>query len=185
MYNQQSPFKWAALAVGTLFGVAHIGILGHLINQRKLPVINPPVGPYTSYTVNAGEDGYSIEYNANDPKVMGTRRFVDKTNGFFGIGGKSHVITEQEYTMDGAKHLQGGEVGKLTAQNLKCIKSEGAGESTGRMVGASVGASAAPVFTGIPYVGWLISGWMVMLGQDTGAEIGGEIATMMEDCDED
>ena len=39
-------------------------------------------------------------------------------------------------------------------------------------------------FTGIPYVGWLVSGWAVMFGQDTGADIGGEIATMMEDCDE-
>ena len=29
------------------------------------------------------------------------------------------------------------------------------------------------------------AGWMVMLGQDTGAEIGGEVATMMGDCDED
>ena len=181
--NQRSNFKWAALTVGTLFGVAHIGILGHLINKKDIPIINLPVGDYTSYSVEAGKDGYSIQYSANDPKVMGVRKKLDKRNGFFGIGGTTDLITEEEYTMDGARHLGGAE-GKLTAQNLECIKAEGAGESTGRMVGASVGAGIAPIFTGIPYVGWLISGWAVMLGQNTGADIGGEVATMMKDCEE-
>ena len=183
--NQQSksPFKWAALTVGTLFGVAHLGILGHLLNLKKVPIINLPVGDYTSYSVEAGETGYRIQYNANDPKVMGIKKYVDKSGGLFGIGAKTYITTEEEYTMDGAKHLQGGGLGKLTAQKLECIKAEGAGESTGRMVGASVGAAAAPIFTGIPYVGWLISGWAVMLGQDTGADIGGDIATMIKDCE--
>ena len=183
MINKRSPFKWAALTVGTLFGVAHIGILGHLINKRDIPIINLPVGDYTSYSVEAGEDGYSIQYNSNDPKVMGVRKSLDKKNGFFGIGGTTNLITEEEYTMDGARHLGGAE-GKLTAQNLECIKAEGAGESTGRMIGASVGAGVAPIFTSIPYVGWLISGWAVMLGQDKGADIGGDIATMMKDCED-
>ena len=171
--------------MGTLFGVAHIGILGHLINKNNLPIINLPVGDYTSYTVEAGEKGYRINYSSNDPKVLGVRKRVDKTNGFFGIGGKSNVEYDEEYTMDGARHMGGGAEGKLTAQNLACIKAEGAGESTGRMVGASVGAGIAPIFTGIPYVGWLISGWAVMLGQDTGADVGAEIATMQLECDED
>jgi len=185
--NHQSnqPFKWVVLSVGTLFGVAHIGILGHLINRNDLPIINLPVGDYTSYSVEAGKDGYRIQYNANDPKVLGVRKHVDKNNGFFGIGGNSVIIREEEYTMDGARHMGGGAEGKLSAQNLECIKAEGAGESTGRMVGASVGAGIAPIFTGIPYVGWLISGWAVMLGQDTGADIGGEVATMMRDCEDE
>ena len=184
-HQSNQPFKWVVLCVGTLFGVAHIGILGHLINKNDLPVINLPVGDYTSYSVEAGKDGYRINYNANDPKVMGIRKHVDKNNGFFGIGGNSYVMTEEEYTMDGGRHLQGGEVGKLSAQNVECLKAEGAGESTGGLVGASIGATAAPLVTGIPYIGWLAAGWMVMLGQDTGAEIGGEVATMMGDCDED
>ena len=175
-------FKWAALSIGALFGFAHIGILGHLFNRTQLPVINLPVGDYTSYTVEAGKEGYKIQYNSNDPKVMGVRRYVDKDNGFFGIGGRSDVITEEEYTMDGGRHLQGGAMGKLSAENLECIKAEGAGESTGRMVGASVGAGVAPMFTGIPYIGWLMAGWAVMLGQDTGAEVGGEIAKTYKDC---
>ena len=187
MENPRSnqPFKWVVLGVGALFGVAHIGVLGHLINQKKLPIINLPVGDYTSYTVEAGENGYRIQYNANDPKVLGVRQHVDKNNGFFGIGGNSVITKEEEYTMDGARHMGGGAAGKLSAKNLECIKAEGAGESTGRMVGASVGAGIAPIFTSIPYVGWLISGWAVMLGQDTGADIGGEVATMMRDCEDE
>jgi hypothetical protein len=38
------------------------------------------------------------------------------------------------------------------------------------------------MFTGIPYIGWLMAGWAVMLGQDTGAEVGGEIAKTYKDC---
>jgi len=51
-------------------------------------------------------------------------------------------------------------------------------------VGASVGAAAAPWFTSIPYVGWVAAGWVAMFGQDKGAEIGGELATIMKDCEE-
>ena len=96
------------------------------------------------------------------------------------------ILTQEQYTMDGSRHLGGNTEGKLSAANLECIKAEGAGESTGRMVGASIAsATAAPALSGIPYIGWLASGWAVMLGQDTGADVGGEIATMMNDaCDE-
>mgnify|MGYP001219228464 CR=1 FL=1 len=185
MANPQSnqPFKWVVLGVGTLFGVAHIGVIGHLMNRNELPVINLPVGDYTSYSVEAGKDGYRIQYNANDPKVMGVRKYVDKKNGFFGIGGKTFITTEEEYTMDGAKHLQGGGLGKLTAAKVECIKAEGGGENAGRMVGATAGAALAPAILGIPYVGWLAAGWVAMFAQDKGADIGGDIATMLKDCE--
>ena len=92
-------FKWAALSIGALFGFAHIGILGHLFNRTQLPVINLPVGDYTSYTVEAGKEGYKIQYNSNDPKVMGVRRYVDKDNGFFGIGGRSDAVSYTHLTL--------------------------------------------------------------------------------------
>jgi len=180
---QRSPFKWAALTVGTVFGVAHLGILGHLLNKDQLPIINHPVGDYTAYQVEAGKDGYRIQYRANDPRVMSDDKVILKKNGFFGIGGDTKIIKQEQYTMDGAKHLQGGELGKLTAQKIECIKAEGGGENAGRLVGTSVGASVAPWFSGIPYVGWLAAGWVAMFGGNTGAQIGGEVATMMKDCD--
>ena len=180
---QRSPFKWVALTVGTVFGIAHLGVLGHLLNRSQLPIINLPVGDYTAYQVDAHKDGYRIQYRANDPQVMGKDKVIVKKNGFFGIGGDTKIIQQEQYTMDGATHLQGGEVGKLTAKKIECIKAEGGGENAGRLVGTSIGASAAPMFSGIPYIGWLAAGWVAMFSGNTGAEIGGEVATMMKDCD--
>ena len=180
---QRSPFKWVALTVGTVFGIAHLGVLGHLLNRSQLPIINLPVGDYTAYQVDAHKDGYRIQYRSNDPRVMDKNKVLVKKNGFFGIGGDTKLVQQEEYTMDGAQHLQGGEVGKLTAKKIECIKAEGGGENAGRLVGTSIGASAAPMFSGIPYIGWLAAGWIAMFGGNTGAEIGGEIATMSKDCD--
>ena len=180
---QRSPFKWAALTVGTVFGIAHFGVLGHLLNRSQLPIINLPVGDYTAYQVDAHKDGYRIQYRSNDPRVMDKNKVLVKKNGFFGIGGDTKLVQQEEYTMDGAQHLQGGEVGKLTAKKIECIKAEGGGENAGRLVGTSIGASAAPMFANIPYIGWLAAGWIAMFGGNTGAEIGGEIATMTKDCD--
>jgi len=180
---QRSPFKWVALTVGTVFGVAHFGVIGHLLNRQQLPIINLPVGDYTAYQVEAGKDGYRIQYRSNAPTVMGKDKVVLKKNGFFGIGGDTKIIQQEQYTMDGATHLQGGELGKLTAKKIECIKAEGGGENAGRLVGTSIGASAAPMFSGIPYIGWLAAGWVAMFSGNTGAEIGGEIATINKDCD--
>ena len=176
-------FRWTALSLGVLFGVAHFGVIGHLMNKTQVPIINLHVGDYTAYQVEAYEGGYRIQYRSNAPQVMGKDKVVVKKNGFFGIGGDTKIVQQEQYTMDGATHLQGGEVGKLTAKKLECIKAEGGGENAGRLVGTSIGASAAPMFANIPYIGWLAAGWVAMFGGNTGAEIGGEVATMMKDCD--
>jgi len=180
---KRSLFKWFALGVGTLFGAAHFGVIGHLMNKTQVPIINLPVGEYTAYQVEAYEGGYRIQYRSNAPTVMGKDKVIVKKNGFFGIGGDTKIVQQEEYTMDGAQHLQGGEVGKLTAQKIECIKAEGGGENAGRLVGTSIGASAAPMFANIPYIGWLAAGWIAMFGGNTGAEIGGEIATIGKDCE--
>ena len=180
---QRPLFKWVTLGIGALFGAAHFGVIGHLMNRQQVPIINLPVGDYTAYQVEAYEGGYRIQYRSNAPQVMGKDKVIVRKNGFFGIGGDTKIIQQEQYTMDGAAHLQGGEVGKLTAKKIECIKAEGGGENAGRMVGASVGAAAAPWFTSIPYVGWLAAGWVAMFAQDKGSDIGGDVATMIKDCD--
>lgn len=172
-------FKWTALTLGTLIGVAHIGVIGHLISRLEIPVINLPVGDYTTYKLEAGREGYKIEYSSNDPKVIGKKKTVDKENGLFGIGGRTTVLTDEEYTMES----QDDSVGKLSAKKEECIKAAGGGQSTGRIVGASVGAAASPFLSSIPYVGWVAAGWAAMFGQSQGSEIGGELATAMMDCE--
>ena len=65
--KNSNPFKWVALGVGSLFAVAHIGVLGHLIHDEpdrpqvpQIPTINIPKGDYASYTIEAGTEGDRI-----------------------------------------------------------------------------------------------------------------------------
>ena len=57
-----------------------------------------------------------------------------------------------------------------------CIEAVGAAKGTGRLVGTSIGASAAPAVSGIPFIGWVAAGWVAMFGGDQGASIGGNMA---------
>ena len=57
-----------------------------------------------------------------------------------------------------------------------CVKAIGSAEGTGRLVGTSIGAAAAPTVSTIPFVGWVVAGWVAMFGGDQGAEIGGNMA---------
>ena len=165
--------KWIAISLGTVVGLSHIGMIGMLSRQSKFPVVNLPVGPYTSYQVNAGKEGYTINYRANDPLVMEVTKEVNKPGGFLGLS-RAKMRTRELYTMEGSKHLDGGgSPGKLSAASIACIKAEGSGEGTGRMVGGSLGAAASPSLIGFPYVGWVLAGAATMMGMDAGAEIGG------------
>ena len=183
--------KWIGISLGTLVGVSHIGMIGFIAtrNNNKLPALNIPVTPYSSYVASVSEDGYKISYSANDPKVMITTEDVVTPSGFLGLGKKTtqRVV---EYTMDGAEH-HGGPVSTPTSwidpsaqgagqgpsdKTIACIKAVGSAEGTGRLVGTSVGAAAAPTVSSIPFVGWVVAGWVAMFGGEQGAEIGGNMA---------
>ncbi len=56
------------------------------------------------------------------------------------------------------------------------VKAIGSAEGTGRLVGTSIGASAAPSLANIPYIGWVAAGWVAMFGGNQGADIGGNMA---------
>ena len=170
--------KWAALGLGTIVGVSHIGMIGLLSNREsKLPSINVPVGPYTSYNAEVGRDGYRISYRANDPKVMRVERDIKKKGGFLGLGNNTEKITEQ-YTMDGSFHTKPITVteGTTNGKSEACVKAIGGGENTGRLVGSSIGANLAPSVASIPIIGWVAAGWVTMFSGNQGAEIGGGMA---------
>jgi len=154
--------KWISIGVvGSLFAASHIGMIGMLAtrNGSKLPQLNMPVGPYTSYVATADEDGYKISYSANDPKTMHITKDIVKPSGFLGFGKSTTQVTE-EYVMDGATN-QGGPVsnhrswqdgsaqtkgGELSKKSVACIEAVGGGKQTGRLVGTSIGAAAALLF---------------------------------------
>ena len=174
--------KWIGISLGTLVGVSHIGAVGLLLSKSGVPVISPPVGPYTSYVISANKEGYKISYVGNDPKTMYKTTKVKEKGGFLGLANETKEIVE-EYTMDGDVHIQkrwqaNGGGGDSIANNKSeaCIKAIGGGENTGRLVGTSVGTAAAPAVSGIPFVGWVVAGWVAMFGGEQGAEIGGNMA---------
>ena len=127
MENPQSNrlFKWAALTVGTLFGVAHIGVLGHLLNKPDYPVLNFPDGDYSSYKVESGKNGYTIEYKANDPTVLESYRSLNSDEHKKGLFGPTTSMRREhrsdQYTMDGTRNI-GGVVstrGKVECKNRR------------------------------------------------------------------
>ena len=178
MEKQVKWGKWFALGLGGLIGLSHIGMIGTLSNREsKLPSINLPVGPYTSYEAEVGHDGYRINYKANDPKVMRVERDIKKKGGFLGLANNIEKVTEQ-YTMDGAIHHKpiATTISSNGGKSEACIKAIGGAEGTGRLVGSSVGAAAAPALSNIPFVGWVAAGWVTMFSGNQGAEIGGSMA---------
>ena len=194
--------KWIGISLGAVFGVCHIGMIGLLATRQssKLPSFNPQVGDYTSYRITANENGYDISYQANDPKTMVITKDIKKKGGFLGLANNTTQVVE-EYVMDG-KTNQGGPVsnkrswqdpstivkggsGEVSDKTVACIEAVGGGKQTGRLVGTSVGAAAAPAVSGIPFVGWLAAGWVAMFGGNQGAELGGNMAADFADaCEE-
>ena len=193
--------KWLGISLGAVFGLCHVGMIGLLATRQsnKVPYINPPVGDYTSYVISADEEGYKISYTANDPKTMHITKDIKKKGGFLGLANNTTQVVE-EYVMDGKTNqggpvsnkrswqdpstiVKGGAEGELTAKTEACIEAVGGGKQTGRLVGTSVGAAAAPALSGIPFVGWLAAGWVAMFGGNQGADIGGNMASELnENC---
>mgnify|MGYP001281473898 FL=1 len=113
-------------------------------------------------------------------KVLTRYKNLEEPKGVFG-NKKAILNLEETYTMKGeVKEQVEGTV--MTEKDLACLKVEGSGNSTGRVVGASVGVKAAPAFSGIPIVGWLAAGFVTMFAQDKGSEIGGQVARDFNDC---
>mgnify|MGYP001338748537 CR=1 FL=1 len=188
--NKPSVFKWLTLGVGTLVGVAHIGILGYLIKpEPSAPMINIPKGDYSSYTIKAGKDGYEIEYRANDPKVLESSRSMtlDATKkGWFGGGTEKRTeYRHDQYTMDGTRNMGGNvsdEEGK-SAKDVECLLADAGARSQGAMAGSAIAAGVVvPAVSSIPYVGWLAGGWALLLGQKAGSSLGSQVGTVFNDC---
>ena len=193
-----NKIKWISIGVvGSLFAVSHLGMIGYIASKKdepKLPTLNIPVGPYTSYKASVTDDSYVISYSANDPKTMYITKDIKEKAGFLGLANNTTKVVE-EYVMDGQTN-QGGPVSNhrswidqppgLTQQQAEeitsarkseaCIEAVGAAKGTGRLVGTSIGASAAPTLSTIPFVGWVAAGWVAMFGGNQGADIGGNMA---------
>ena len=183
--------KWFALGLGGVLGLSHVGMIGMISRKDGLPKLDIPVTPYTSYVVEADKEGYRLSYKANDPKTAYITKDIKEKGGFLGLATETTKVVE-EYYMDGQIN-QGAPVSnarswiadldefvknnpELSQKDLACIKAVGSAEGTGRLVGTSVGAAAAPAVSSIPFVGWVAAGWVAMFGGDQGAEMAGNMA---------
>ena len=92
--KKPSGFKIIVSTAGVLFAISHLGLLGYLIDRKaepevpQVPTINIPRGDYSSYTIEAGPQGYKIQYKANDPAILESERSLDldkNKKGFFEV----------------------------------------------------------------------------------------------------
>ena len=179
---------------GALFAISHLGLLGYLIDRKaeppSVPVINLPRGPYSSYKIEAGKEGYRIEYRADDPKVLESERSLEldkHKKGFFGGGTEvRQEYRRDQYTRQGTRNLGGASVdseGKHVAKTEECIRADAGARSQGAMAGTSIAAGVVvPAVSSIPYVGWLAGGWALLLGQQAGSELGSQVGQVFNDC---
>ena len=183
--------KWTAISVGSIVAIAHIGVLGHLLRKQvQVPTINIPHGtPYSSYKIEAGKDGYTIEYKANDPAILESQRSLihDKDKkGLFGGGSENRrEWRRDQYTSEGTRNIGGAvdEEGKLSAKDAECLVADAGARSQGAMAGSAVAAGVAvPAVMNIPYIGWLAAGWVSLLGNNIGSAAGSTVNSMISDC---
>ena len=187
--------KWTAISLGSIVAIAHIGVLGHLVRREpdriQVPTINIPRGtPYSSYKIEAGKDGYTIEYKANDPAILESQRslILDKDKkGLFGGGTESRrEWRTDQFTAEGVRNMGGATTldgeGK-SAKDIECIVADAGARSQGAMAGSAIAAGVAvPAVMNIPYVGWLAAGWATLLGQNVGSAVGSEVGQVFNDC---
>ena len=192
--NNFSPFKITVIALGTVVGISHIGLLGYVLRDntptvKEVPMINIPRGDYSSYTIKAGKEGYEIEYRANDPAILESERslHLDKARrGLFGGGSeKRSEYRRDQFTMDGTRNIGGAidEEGKQNALSAECIAAAAGARSQGAMAGSAIAAGVAvPAVASIPYVGWLAGGWALLLGQRAGSSLGSQVGQVFNHC---
>ena len=189
--KKSSPLKTVGIVVGGLFAVAHVGLLGYLMQETKpdYPVINFPSGDYSSYEVEATKDGYKIKYKANDPAILESDRSLELDKNKRGLFGATTEIRREfrrdQYTMDGTRNIGGATTaeGKSPAKSEECIRADAGARSQGAMAGTAISAGlVVPAVSSIPYVGWLAGGWALLLGQQAGETIGSEVGSAFNDC---
>ena len=186
--------KWTAISVGSVVAIAHIGVLGHLVRREpdriQVPTINIPRGtPYSSYKIEAGKDGYTIEYKANDPAILESQRSLSLDKDKKGLfGGGTEVRREwrrDQYTAEGVRNMGGAAVdgeGK-SAKDVECIVADAGARSQGAMAGSAITTGlVAPAVMNIPYIGWLAAGWATLFGNSAGETIGSQVGSMFNDC---
>ena len=185
MYSNRPRRNWGIIAVVSVLGISNLSLMNTLVSHKlknPFPNINLPVGhliQVIELLLQKRDIVSAIEQMIL--KILTRVKDLEEPKGLFG-NKKTELHLRETYTMAGEGTKKDVEGTVMTDKDIACIKVEGSGNSTGKLVGASVGVKAAPAFSNIPIVGWLAAGFVTMFAQDKGSEIGGQIARDYNDC---
>ena len=180
--NNNLIIKGVAVGLGTAFVSSQFYAINLLATKPNLPIFDLPVSKYSTYEIEADKDSYKIRHRMHDPRIIASIESSKKPAGF--LGASKSYVTKESQKIAGEKDVTIVNNGELTAKQIACIKERAKGESTGEMIGTSVatGTGLSSTLSGIPVVGWFLSGFATNQARREGGKIGGNMAADFNDC---
>jgi len=174
--------KGISVGLGTVFVASNFYTINLLSKKPNLPIFDLPVSKYSTYEIEADKDSYKIRHKMHDPKLIVNLESSKKPAGF--LGASKAYVTKESQKIAGEKDVTIVNNGELTAKQIACIQERAKGESTGEMIGTSVatGTGLSSTLSGIPVVGWFLSGFATNQARREGGKIGADMASDFNDC---
>ena len=174
--------KGISVGLGTVFVASNFYTINLLSKKPNLPIFDLPVSKYSTYEIEADKDSYKIRHRMHDPKLIVNLESSKKPAGF--LGASKAYVTKESQKIAGEKDVTIVNNGELTAKQIACIQERAKGESTGEMIGTSVatGTGLSSTLSGIPVVGWFLSGFATNQARREGGKIGADMASDFNDC---
>ena len=180
--NNNLIIKGVAVGLGTAFVSSQFYAINLLATKPNLPIFDLPVSKYSTYEIEADKDSYKIRHRMHDPRIIASIESSKKPAGF--LGASKSYVTKESQKIAGEKDVTIVNNGELTAKQIACIQERAKGESTGEMIGTSVatGTGLSSTLSGIPVVGWFLSGFATNQARREGGKIGADMASDFNDC---
>ena len=180
--NNNIIFKGVAVGLGTAFVSSQFYAINLLATKPNLPIFDLPVSKYSTYEIEADKDSYKIRHRMHDPRIIASIESSKKPAGF--LGASKSYVTKESQKIAGEKDVTIVNNGEVTEKQIACIKERAKAESTGEMIGTSVatGTGLSSTLSGIPVVGWFLSGFATNQARREGGKIGGNMAADFNDC---
>ena len=174
--------KGISVGLGTIFVASNFYTITLLSKKSNLPMFDLPVSKYSTYEIEADKDSYKIRHKMHDPRIIASMENVRKPAGFLSASKKISIKETQRIA--GEKDVTIVNNGEVTEKQIACIKERAKAESTGEMIGTSVatGTGLSSTLSGIPVVGWFLSGFATNQARREGGKIGGNMASDFNDC---
>ena len=174
--------KGISVGLGTIFVASNFYTISLLSKKSNLPMFDLPVSKYSTYEIEADMQGYRIRHRMHDPRIIASMETSKKPAGF--LGASKALSTKETQKVAGEKDVAVINGGELTAKQIACIKERAKGESTGELIGTSVatGTGLSTTLSGVPVIGWFLSGFATNTARREGGKLGGNMASDFNDC---